>query len=226
LHLIIAKFPYKIAIIIFVRFKHKHGALKNSRLKPKFLLIISLILLGGGVYLLLLVMTPNIKPLYPLEKIDLKKLDKPDADRVIIPKVGINVQFKAGGPEVLNDYAWHRYPERGDPEKGGNFILSAHRFVIGLTPGETRRKSPFYHVEKLNVGDQILVDFNHKRYGYEITEKKAVKPDQIEIENPSKEAKLTIYTCTLGGESDGREVFIAKPLGLVSQSGNLRLNNS
>jgi hypothetical protein len=26
---------------------------------------------------------------------------------------------------------------------------------------------------------------------------------------------MTIYTCTLKGESDGREVFIAKPLGEV-----------
>lgn len=169
----------------------------------------------GGLYLLLLVLTPNIQPFYPVEAIDVNALGKPQGDRIIIPKVGINVEFRSGGAEVLNDYAWHRFPERGDPVEGGNFIISAHRFEIGLTPGETRRKSPFYHIEKVDVGDQVIIDYKGKRYGYEIIEKTKVKPNQVEIEAPSEEAKLTIYTCTLGGENDGREVFIAKPLGEV-----------
>lgn len=178
-------------------------------------------MLCGGLYLLLLVMTPNISPvLYPVKEIDLKSLGEPKGDRIVIPKVGINVEFRPGGPEILNDYAWHRYPERGDPVKGGNFIVSAHRFEIGLTPGETMRKSPFYHVEKVNIGDQVIIDYKGKRYGYEITEKKEVKPNQVEIENPSDTAKLTIYTCTLGGENDGRQVFIAKPLGEI-KDGNV-----
>lgn len=188
--------------------------------KSNLLLAISLILLAGGLYLLLLVMTPNIAPLYPIEKIDAKSLGEPEGDRIIIPKVGINVEFRSGGEEVLNNYAWHRFPERGNPETGGNFIISAHRFELGLTPGETRKKSPFYHIEKVEVGDQVIIDFNGKRYGYEISEKKEVKPTQVEIEAPSEEAKLTIYTCTLGGEADGREVFIAKPLGEVT-AGNI-----
>lgn len=179
------------------------------------LLVLSLIMLAGGLYLLLLVMTPNIPPLYPVEPIDVKKLEEPKGDRVVIPKIGVDVGIKTGGAEALDDGAWHRFPERGDPEKGGNFILSAHRFEIGFTPSETRRKSPFYHVEKLSVGDQIVVDYNGKRYGYEVTEKYQVKPDRVEIEAPSDEAKLTLYTCTLKGESDGREVIIAKPLGEV-----------
>lgn len=185
--------------------------------KSNILLAISLILLAGGLYLLLLVMTPNIAPLYPIEQIDAKSLGEPEGDRIIIPKVGINVEFRAGGEEVLDDYAWHRFPERGDPEKGGNFIISAHRFELGFTPGETRRRSPFYHIEKVEVGDQVIIDFNGTRYGYEIIEKTEVKPTQVEIEAPSEEAKLTIYTCTLGGEADGREVLIAKLLGEVTE---------
>jgi len=199
-----------------MHFRHKKGVKKKGGFKSALLLTISLVMFGGGLYLLLLVMTPNIQPiLYPVEKIDLNTLGEPKSDRIVIPKVGINVEFKSGGPEVLNDYAWHRYPERGDPVKGGNFIISAHRFEIGLTPGETMRKSPFYHAEKVVVGDQVIIDYKGKRYGYEITEKKEVKPNQVEIENPSETAKLTIYTCTLGGENDGRQVFIAKPLGEI-----------
>ncbi len=207
-----------------MHFRHKNGVKKKGgRAMSMVLLVLSLVMLAGGLYLLLLVLTPNIPPLYPVESIDVKKLDEPKGDRVVIPKIGVDVGIKTGGAEALDDGAWHRFPERGDPEKGGNFILSAHRFEIGFTPSETRRKSPFYHVEKLSVGDQIVVDFNGKRYGYEVIEKYQVKPDRVEIEAPSDEAKLTLYTCTLKGESDGREVIIAKPLGEVID-GNVSMN--
>ena len=66
------------------------------------------------------------------------------------------------------------------------------------------------------------MDFQGKRYGYEIIEEKSVKPTQVEIEAPvpeGEDAKLTLYTCTLKGESDGREVFIAKLLGEVDENG-------
>ena len=208
-----------------MRFKHKVGATRQTRGKKLLnglLLVISIAGLVGGIYLLVLVLTPNIAVLYPVKKIEAKALPKPAGDRVYIPKIGVDVSINTGGAEALNDGAWHRYPERGDPIKGGNFILSAHRFAIGLTPGETKKRSPFYHVDKLKKGDQILVDFQGKRYGYEIISHNEVKPNQIEIEAPSDEAKLTLYTCTFKGESDGREVYVAKPLGEVDSNGNVQ----
>lgn len=176
---------------------------------------LGLVMFAAGLYLLVLVLTPNIPVLSATKRIDVKSLPEPREDRIYIPKIGVNITYKAGDESVLDDGAWHRFPERGDPAKGGNFIISAHRFEVGLTPGQTQRKSPFYHVGKLEVNDQILIDFNGKRYGYQITEKSTVKPTQTEIEAESDEAKLTLYTCTLRGESDGREVLVAKPLGEV-----------
>lgn len=205
-------------------FAHKKGS-KGSSLLGKALLVLGVAGVLGGLYLLILVMTPNVPFLYPVTEIDAKSLPKPQADMVYIPKIGVSVPFKSGGAEVLDDGVWHRFPERGDPAAGGNFILSAHRFEIGFTPAETRRKSPFYHVGKLTVGDQILVDFAGKRYGYEITEKSKVKPTQVKIEAPTDGPRLTLYTCTLQGQADGRDVFFAKPLGEVVD-GSLRLDDS
>lgn len=196
-------------------FLHKHGVKKGQTIGSKILLCLSVFGLGGGLYLLLLVLTPNIPMLYPVHEIDARSLPKPAEDKVYIPKIGVSVHFKTGGPEVLNDGVWQRFPERGDPTKGGNFILSAHRFEVGFTPAETRRKSPFYHVGKLEVGDHILVDFQGKRYGYEIYEMKKVKPNQVEIEEATEEPRLTLYTCTLQGQADGRDVVFARPLGEV-----------
>lgn len=207
-----------------MRFAHKKGLVRKKGKNgwgSRILLVVAIGCLAGGVYLLILVLTPNVPVLFPVEPINAKELPKPTGDKVYIPKIGVSVDLNTGGAETLEKGAWHRFPERGNPTIGGNFIISAHRFSLGATPGQTRQKSPFYHIDKLVVGDQILVDFQGKRYGYEITEEKSVKPNQVEIEAESEEPKLTLYTCTLKGESDGREVFIAKPLGEVDENGNV-----
>ncbi len=203
-------------------FKHKEGLIKSGKKRPvlsALLLFVSLSTMAAGMYILLLVMTPNIPVFYPVQQIDAKSLSQPAGDMVYIPKIGVSVPLVTGGAEALEKGAWHRFPERGDPTIGGNFIVSAHRFSMGLTPGQTRQKSPFYHIDKLVIGDQILVDFQGKRYGYEVEKSYEVKPDQVEIEQKSDTARLTLYTCTLKGESDGREVFVAKPLGEVTEDG-------
>lgn len=201
----------------FVNEKHNGKQQKRVWLN-RFLLLLSVVFLAAGIYLLTLVLTPNIVALSPPKEIDVKALSKPDEDRIYIPKIGVDVPLSSEGVEALEKGAWHRYPERGDPEEGGNFIVSAHRFSLGLTPGQTRTKSPFYHINKLENGDQIIVDFNKKRYGYEIFSHKEVKPNETSIENDIKEdgdPRMTLYTCTFKGESDGREVYFAKPLGEV-----------
>lgn len=204
-----------------MKFQHRKGS-KSSRsssgVLKVVLAVLSVLSLVGGLYLLLLVLTPNIPTLFPSEEINAKSLPEPSGDKIYIPKIGVSVPLSSEGMTALEKGSWHRYPERGDPVQGGNFIVSAHRFSLGATPGQIRQKSPFYHIEKLSIGDQILVDFKGKRYGYQITEEKTVKPNQTEIEAPitnASEARMTLYTCTLKGESDGREVFFAKPLGEV-----------
>jgi len=212
-----------------MQFKHKRGPVqkqKPRRLISGLLLVVSIAGLASGIYLLVLVMTPNIPVLFPVQEINAKSLSEPKEDRVYIPKIGVNVPLNAGGAEALEQGSWHRFPERGDPETGGNFIVSAHRFSLGATPGQTRQKSPFYHIDKLAVGDQIIVDFKGKRYGYEVTSHNEVKPTQTEIEAPIEDGelpKMTLYTCTLKGESDGREVYIAKLLGEVDRDGNVQI---
>lgn len=204
-----------------MRFEHKKGVTYKKgkrRFWNVFFLVLCIAGIAAGLYILLLVATPNISAFYPVKQIDAKTLSAPTGDRVYIPKIGVSVPI-ATGEVALNDGAWHRYPERGDPLRGGNFILAAHRFEIGLTPGETARKSPFYHIDKLNIGDQVLVDFKGRRYAYQVVSHSDVKPDQIEVEAPSAEPKLTLYSCTLKGQSDGREVFVAKPLGVVVDGG-------
>ncbi len=186
---------------------------RSRRIKKLSLLVTAVILLSAGGYLLWLSLGSTAYiPSQPKEwnaPVPQEAAQLKDS-RIYIPKLKLNLTFEAGDQGVLNDHIWHRFPERGDPEKGGNFILAGHRFEIGFTPGETKRKSPFYHINTLKPGDKVYADFNGKRYEYEITKRFSVAPTQIEIEAKSDEPKMTLYTCTLKGEKDGREVIEAR----------------
>lgn len=178
-------------------------------------------MLSGGVYMLTLVAAPTIAPVIVMRPIDLKALPMPkkSENRIVIPKIGVNIAY-APGVESLDRGAQWRWPDRGNPDRGGNFIVAAHRFSIQPTPMGTIEKSPFYNIDKLVVGDKIVVDYLGSRYAYEIDKMFEVKPTQVEIEAPSEEAKLTLYSCELGGSETGRVVVTAKPLGTVALNEN------
>lgn len=177
--------------------------------------ILSGVLLLAGVYVLLLIVSPNLPSNIPLpggtrSPAIPKTQESIVENRLYIPKIDVNIGYSPGDARVLHDKAWHRFPERGDPKNGGNFILAAHRFEIGFWPGETRRKSPFYRLNLLESGDAVYVDYEGIRYRYEVVKRYRVEPDAVSIEDPSPGVeKMTLYSCTLKGAKDGREVVEA-----------------
>ncbi|MDN5274480.1 MAG: hypothetical protein JWP06_381 [Candidatus Saccharibacteria bacterium] len=175
----------------------------------------SIIILGLviGLYIIITALSPALVELPIVHRL----ISRPEPvnktvldDRLYIPQIGVNVAIVTGDTEdALTRGAWHRMPQNGDPEKGGNFVLSAHRFVMSWTPGQTVERSPFYNIDKLNIGDQLRVDYDGIRYTYAITKKYKVSPNQTDIEKTSVEPKLTLYSCTLRGSADGRDVIEA-----------------
>ena len=169
-----------------------------------------------GIYMIVLISAPTIAPKLA-QPIDVSNLPPPaaqsehDQNRIIIPKIGVDIIYATDGKAALDRGALWNHPDRGNPEKGGNFIIAAHRFSIQPTPTETVKKSPFYNIDKVGVNDQIYIDYKSKRYLYIVKEIITVKPSQVEIEAPSYEPKLTLYSCELGGAEAGRIVLIARP---------------
>lgn len=188
----------------------------TKRRKNYILPIIATIMIASGAYLLVLISTPLImsQTINPKDnstsQLISKTKDKITENRLYVPKIDINLPYAAGGAETMEHGAWWRKPENGNPKDGGNFVLSAHRFIMGLTPQQTLRKSPFYNIDRLTVGDEIVIDYNGARYIYVISEKRSVKPEAIEIEQRTDQPQLTLYSCTLGGANDGRDVLVAK----------------
>lgn len=179
--------------------------------RPYILKLISALLIWCGLYLLVLLIAPKLNVPFIKTPIDLDRSDDAtdQRDRIQIEKISLEVPFYEGGEEALDRGAWHRYPDRGDPIKGGNFILSAHRFDIGTTPAQTKLRSPFYNLDKLKEGDAIRVYFRGEWFDYTVRRIYDVKPNAVEIEDASSSAKLTLYSCTLAGSADGRVVIEA-----------------
>lgn len=183
--------------------------MKKSR-RRWLLPFLAVLLVAGGAYLLLLTQSPAIT-IPGVKKVTPAATTA--GDYIQIQSINLEVPFFAGpDSRTLDKGAWWRFPDRGDPEKGGNFILSAHRFQLSLTPWSTKDSSPFYHLDKVKVGDTIKVHFHDKWYSYQATRLYSVPPDATQIEAPSTEAKMTLYSCSLRGQADGRYVVEAKPV--------------
>lgn len=193
---------------------HKRKTFMSSRIAIG---AFGVLLLAGGGYLLSLVAAPVVAPVIAARPIDVQTLPAPTAhdNRIIIPKIGVNIPYEEGTPALDRGAQW-RHPDRGNPANGGNFIIAAHRFSIQPTPAATVEKSPFYNIDKIGEGDKIIVDYEGKRYAYQVEKSFNVTPTQIEIEAPSDDARLTLYSCTLSGSSDGRVVLVSKKMGEVA----------
>lgn len=120
-----------------------------------------------------------------------------------VPRLGLTVPVAQGVDKrtVLDKgYAGH-YPGTAQPGAAGNFALAGHRNTHG---------EPFRYINRLRVGDELLVDVRGRRYTYvvgkvlaETTERdtgviapvphSTVRPDAGYTEAGSY---ITLTTCT------------------------------
>jgi LPXTG-site transpeptidase (sortase) family protein len=120
---------------------------------------------------------------------------RPDAatqqpNSLVIPRLQLDEQVLAGqSAAVLKQGLWLR-PQGSKPYEGGNTVIAGHRFTY------TDPQGSFYHLDKMQLGDRIALFWEGKRYVYRVTEMKTVKANQIEIEQATDTARLTLYTCT------------------------------
>lgn len=206
------------------------GELRGRREKGKFrvlkIIIIVVILVGVGilVYPLLPALKYKIMPpeaLYPYEtklintNLNLGKLPEvkdvkriPADNRLVIPKIGVDVAIVEGINEeaALLKGTW-RNPITSDPAKGGNTVISGHRFRY-RPPNNTT----FYLLDKLSVGDPFIIYWQGVEYDYIVAEKKIVAPTALEILNNTAEPQVTLFTCTPLFTTKQRLVVIGEPM--------------
>lgn len=106
-----------------------------------------------------------------------------------IPRIGLSENIVEGDQDELL-YAVGHVPGTAEAGQVGNFVLSGHRNYIYM--------HPFKYLNKMQVGDTVIVETADMRYTYELYDILTVKPDETWVVEPQEgeEKMITLITCT------------------------------
>jgi sortase A len=132
--------------------------------------------------------TTTIAPVLPAAK------PIPDAEkgvaRLEIPRIGLNrIVVEGATADALTKGPGH-FPETPLPGQLGNAAVAGHR---------TTHLAPFFDIDKLQPGDEIIVTTLNGRYVYHVTGTEVVSPDDYAAVIPTTDvtkATLTLVSCT------------------------------
>lgn len=105
-----------------------------------------------------------------------------------IPKLDLEIGIIEGVSYQDIKYVVGHFPGSPMPGQKGNFSIAGHRISYF---GQA-----FKDIDKLQKGDKIYVTYKGKEYTYEVTDMYEVTPNETEALNPTKDATITIVTCT------------------------------
>lgn len=110
-----------------------------------------------------------------------------------IPKIDLEIGIIEGVRYEDIKYVVGHFPGTPMPGEKGNFAIAGHRVSYF---GEA-----FKDIDKLQKGDKVNVTYQGKEYTYEVTDMYEVTPSETEALNPTKDATMTIVTCTIDAKN-------------------------
>jgi sortase A len=113
-----------------------------------------------------------------------------NGNRLIIPAMLLNTPINEGSQNAALSKGLWRIPTTSTPNKGGNTVIIGHRFTY------TNPEGVFYNLNKVQVGDEIGIFWQGKRYLYTVTKTEVVSPSDTAIQDSSSSTEVTLYTCT------------------------------
>jgi sortase A len=106
--------------------------------------------------------------------------------RIRIARIGVDLIFVQGTTRDDLSKAPGHYPASPMPGQLGNAAIAGHRTTHG---------KPFYNLNELAPGDDILIDTVYGHFTYRVTEQLIVSPSDIAVVGNTKNAQLTLTTC-------------------------------
>lgn len=199
----VAKTPLLICIILLIRVM----VLPDKRFFTHRRIndLLSVLVAGVAIYILLL-------PAVPFVQLWLKEItdqsggyvyqtnlaDKnenterkpiPKENRLVLPTIQLDQEIHEGErADTMSKGLWRR-PNTSTPDKGGNTVIVGHRFTYS-------DPAVLFHLDKIKLGDTFPVYWQGKEYDYKVNDIQVVSPLAVEVENPTPDPTLTIYTCT------------------------------
>jgi sortase A len=120
----------------------------------------------------------------------------------VIPTLGVDTVVVEGtGPSALRAGAGH-YPNTPLPGEDGNVAIAGHRTTYG---------KPFANLDRLNVGEEIVLETPIGRHVYKITREPFVVSNTdftVIAQTPGK--TLTLTTCHPKGSARQRLIIRAE----------------
>lgn len=154
----------------------------------------------------------------------------PPENRVVIPKLDLNVPLIAPSYEALLAGDWPQvekdiqdalvngvvhYPGTANPGQAGDFFVTGHSSYYPWSPGNY--KTVFARLQELEIGDEYWVYFGGDKYRYRIIEKKEVSPSDVTVlDQPTDRRLATLMTCTPVGTSLRRLIVVAEEIDPVT----------
>jgi sortase A len=130
----------------------------------------------------------------------------PEENRLVIPSIQINEPILEGNSiDLINNGGTWRRPNTATPASQSNTVIVGHRWF-------GNEVSTFYHLDKVTIGDTLALYWEGEEIVYEVVETKIVDANATEIEAPTMQKQLTIYTCDPVWTAKNRLVIIAVPL--------------
>lgn len=125
--------------------------------------------------------------------------------KVIINSVNIEGYIAQGlNSETMMRGFWH-FPTSVYPGTQGNSVIIAHRFQY-LPPA----KNTFFNLDRVRVGDSVILQGESGEYTYIVTNIKEVNPNDTSVLMQTDDYRVTLITCTPLWTNHKRLVVTAK----------------
>ena len=132
--------------------------------------------------------------------------------RLLIPKIGVDAPaiYNAPYEEILANlrYGVVQYEGTALPGQVGNLVILGHSSNYPWAEGSY--KTVFALLDKLTVGDEIVVPFESQRSVYKVIELRVVKPTELDVLDKTGSPQLTLMTCYPVGTTRSRLVVRAE----------------
>lgn len=191
------------------------------KLKSNWLIIFGCFLIIFSLTVLLSIFFPIVKVEinYQINKPQIQAQIKPVDENfgLVIPKIGANTKVIAN-VDPYDEKIYQQALTRGVAHArdsvlpnaaSGNTFLFSHSSASFLE--SVRYNSIFYLIGKLEIGDEVDVYYQKKKYQYKVIEKRVVDPSEVAyLTSLAPQKYLTLMTCTPPGTTLKRLLVIAQ----------------
>jgi sortase A len=123
------------------------------------------------------------------------------AVRIVIPAIGVDAPVIQGDSWEQLRKGVGQHVGTADPGQEGNLVVSAHNDIFGEI---------FRDLDKLAVGDEIIIHTVARQYVYRVADSRIVQPTEVSVMAPTQNATATLISCYPYLVDNKRIVIIAE----------------